>query len=846
MYKQFYSIGALVTCLLLSCGVATSVTAQTVELTRRNISSGGGGGTALIGNELRYRITVTNNTSANFTNSVVYGNIPAGTSYVAGTTKINGVSVPDVNTKMPFGSGGLINSSSYGPGVVAPGTTVEVEFFAKVSTTMGDIIATATFKATTTSGEIVIKANTDPTSVTGSAQCDIIYQSTTQINSGAPSTYLNRYIKLLNTDNGTAGTTYITGTAGSPLVDAEAIAYDRSSNRLFFINGTSNNPAQDLCYVGYNGGVFGAYKYVGYPLETNTATDYNIDRMTNAADGYCYALTTNAQDLIRFSVANQTNALPVITPLGPLVNDANNGANDVLAERGGDMFADASGRLFLIPNSGKLYMINPATRVATYLGTITGLPGSVTGVAVDLAGDIYVGGAYSFVYRVNFATMTAVQLNATTSNVWKTGDYASCALPIIAPVLNATKTYTNVNGFDPIRAGDPIEYTIEVTNTGNLFATAAKLFDAIPANSSYILNSTTVNGIAVADIGGAMPFSVSGGQLISSSGAAAGIVKPGVANKVVIKFRVETAEYKTVCNQATISYPDSYDNLIHVFSDDPAQSGEVDPTCLYSGQGLISMSATKTYFNTTTGHIGDIAGDPMEYTIVVSNSGLNNATNVKLYDAIPAFGHYIAGTTTMNGVTVDDVGGLMPFSVSGGEFVNSPGQMAGVVAPGDANKVVIKFRITSDVLKTICNQATIYYPGANGDTKNVITDDPTKPGAQDATCYWSDGIVGTGRVAVTTSSKENQPVPAVMEKIEVKPNPFVNNLNLQVQLNTSEKVQIRLIDFYGRTVYTTSRNVSAGVSLLNVSVPEGLSSGMYVLELSAGSRRLVSKKLIKQ
>ncbi|HEY1201542.1 MAG TPA: T9SS type A sorting domain-containing protein [Niastella sp.] len=836
MHKWSYYVSVFFISLLLSGGLGITAAAQTVQLDQYNSSSGGGGGTALYDNIMRYTITATNETTAPINNSVVYANIPAGTLYVPASTTVNGISVLDVNGKMPFGSGGLINTPTYGPGVLAPGTSVVIVYYAKVIANRGGLTNHALFSATTGSGNVVAKSNTVSTAITTDGACAIIMMSTSQVNTGGPPTYLYRYIKAMNSSTGTASTTLATGTTGSPLADAQAMAYHRTSNRVYFINSSTNNPAQELCYFDRSTGTIN--KYVGYPLETNTAAGYNVDRMTYGSDGYFYALTTNAQDLIRFTVDVATN-LPVISPLGPLVNDVNNGANNVLAETGGDMFGDASGRLFLIPNSGKLYMINPATRVATYVGTISGWPGSATGVAVDGAGDVIVGGAYSFVYRVNLATLSATQINTTTSNVWRTGDYASCALPIMAPVLNATKTYTNINGFDPIRAGDPIEYTIEVTNTGNLFATAAKLFDAIPANSAYIPNSTTVNGIAVADIGGAMPFSVSGGQFINTSGAAAGIVKPGVANKVVIKFRVETAEYKTVCNQATISYPDANDNLIHVFSDDPAQSGEVDPTCLYSGQGLISMSASKTYFNTTTGHIGNITGDPMEYTIVVTNSGLGNASGVKLYDAIPAFGHYIFGTTTMNGMPVADNGASMPFSVSGGAFVNSPGQADGIVAPGDANKVVIKFRITADGLKTVCNQATVYYTGAIGDTKNAITDDPTQGGTQDATCFWSDGIVGSGRVAVTS-------VPAVMEKIEVKPNPFVNNLNLQVQLNTSEKVQIRLIDFYGRTVYTTSRSVGAGVSSLNLSVPEGLSNGMYVLELSAGGKRLLSKKLIKQ
>ncbi|HEY1199835.1 MAG TPA: hypothetical protein VGE79_02590, partial [Niastella sp.] len=796
MKKQFYPLRVFFISLLLSVGIGFTVKAQTVEFYHEDWTTGGDGSIAELSDEMHYTIIASNNTSSNITNSVVYGIIPAGTAYVPGSTKVNGVTVSDVNGKMPFASGGLINSPLYGSGILAPGTSVTIEFRTTVTANIGNLTSDATFTGTAASGNFVLKSNMLTTNVGYlKSEYSKVFQSTSQVNTGAPPLYLNRYIKQLNTTNGTAGTTHTTGTTGSPLVDAQALAYDPSTYRLFFINGTTNNPAQDLCFSGYGGPNYtlGIYKFTGYPLETNTAAGYNIDRMSFCSDGYGYALTANAQDLIRFYVSNQPNALPVITQLGPLLNDVANGTNDVLAETGGDMFGDGTGKLYLIPNSGRTYLINPATRVATYVGTISNMPAAgATGVAADGAGNVYIGGTYTNVYKVSLGSMSAVQLNTSTSNVWKTGDYTSCGFPVLAPALQITKTYTNMNGAGSVRGGDPIEYTIEVSNTGNLFAGGVKLYDAIPANSFYIANSTTMNGVAVNDIGGAMPFSISGGQLINSSGAAAGIVKSGGANKVVIKFRVETAAYTTVCNQSVITFPDAGGNLIHLFSDDPSQPGTTDPTCLYSGQGYVDVRAVKSVFNTTTGHLGNMPSDPMEYTIVVSNVGLNDANNVKLYDAIPANGIYVAGSTTMNGVTVSDNNGSMPFAVIGGDFVNSPGQMAGVVAPGDANKAVIKFRITSVGGKYICNQGTVSYTGALLDTKSVITDDTLQPGAQDPVCYASESALG-GRVAVNTSTKESQYVPAEIEKIEVRPNPFINNLNLQVQLNTAQTIQVRLI-----------------------------------------------------
>ena len=1017
MYQKFYSLRFFFISLLLSIGIGNAVNGQTVELYDENWTAGSDGTSAYKGDVMLYKIITTNTTSSNITGSTVYGHIPAGTSYVAGSTKVDGVAVSDVNGKMPFGSGGLINSPSSGPGILASNTTVTVEYWAQVNANMGSISNYGTFLGTTSTGAVLVNSNTGTTQIQIDQACNMIFQSTAILPTGAPPTYPYKNIKELNTSNGTAGTTLFTGVsgpcynavtgaslpAGSIVTDAEAMAFDRTSLRLYFINNTTNNPAQELCYTSYPYSTpVAAYKFVGHPMETNTGTGYNINRMTFAADGYGYALTANALDLIRFSIDPATS-LPVISLLGPLVNDANNGANDVLAEPGGDIFGDASGKLYLIPNSGKLYRIDPATRVAVYLGAISGMPaGGTNAVAVSsrYVGGFYVpyvfiGGAYQNVYRVDLATMTATSIISSISNVWRTGDYTSCALPIYESAIKSTKSYTDLNG-GFVSAGDPIEYTIEVTNTGNINAGGVKLYDDLPAYSHYIVHSTTVNGVPVADIGGSMPFVVSGGQFINSPGESPGIIKPGDANKVVIKFSITTDPLQYICNQATVTLPDADGSTMHVITDDPAQAGLQDATCFYSDKGPVSLKANKTYVNTagrttvvagdvieytievtntgisnttgvtlydaiathstyveysttvngiavadvggsmpfavsggqfinsagqsagviapgnkvvikfrvttepsevicnqatvafadelgnniniitddpaqpgnqdatcfnssighivmkptktytnTTGRAFVLSGDPIEYTIEITNTGNVNSFDAKLYDAIPAYSHYIANSTTMNGVAVADIGGSMPFAANYpfGQIIYSSGQPAGVVAPGTANKVVIKFRVTTDPLKQVCNQATVYYYDVYGMPMFLDSDDPATSVSRDATCFLSDGVLGGGRIAVN-----DEPVNGLqtIESVQARPNPFVNNLNLQVQLNREETVQVKLFDLYGRTVLTTFQKLGAGVHSLHLNVPAGLSKGIYMLEVKAGNNQVLQKKLLKQ
>jgi len=700
MHSKLYSIKFFLLFLLLSTGAVNVVSGQ-LQLVKSmsNYTTGGDGSTASKDDILEYSMTATNLSAASIINATLFDNIPAGTSYVTGSTTVNGVSVADVNGKMPFvTAGGLINSPSYGPGILTPGATATIVYHVRVTANAGTVSTAATLRATDSTGIVGAQSNSLVTNVIADPLCSTIFQVTGIL----PTSSSYNVIRNANTSNGKAEFNFYTGPSGpcynaitgaalsngSLLQNCGALAYDHTNNWIYFVNGTTTGTAY-LSYVDFNYASPRAEVYVGYPLETNTATGYNINRMTMASDGYGYALTANGLDLTRFSISPSTN-LPVISRLGALVNDTSNGANNILSEVGGDIFGDGSGKLYFATN--KLYRIDPASRIATYLGTISNVPTSNnSSVAAYSDGYVYMSGGYANVYRVDLATMSGSSITGgSTSSVYYNSDYADCSMPVLTPALKVNKSYRNTQGSTHIKAGDTIEYTIEVTDMGNLSAAAVKLYDTIPAHSYYYNGSTTINGVPVADVAGSMPFSVAGGQ-----------------------------------------------------------------------------------------------------------------------------------------------------------YINSPGETAGLVKVGDSNKAVIKFWIVTDPLQTICNQAVVIYPGATGDTVLVYSDDPAQPGTVDPTCFYSDTASGLRRSTTQTS----QLIPAsgaLPVSVQVGPNPFHSQLNLRVQLNTSEAVNVQLFDLYGRCVYTTTKNLEAGANSLQVNVPAGLSQGIYVLNVSAGNQRLLQHKLLKQ
>jgi uncharacterized repeat protein (TIGR01451 family) len=109
--------------------------------------------------------------------------------------------------------------------------------------------------------------------------------------------------------------------------------------------------------------------------------------------------------------------------------------------------------------------------------------------------------------------------------------------------LTVTKTAAVISdGFSPAGQakaipGAVVQYTITVQNNG-LDTTGASLAEIVPANTAYVPGSTTLNGVAVSDNAGAMPFI--GGAAINSPGEAAGVIVEGntAAEIAVVTFRV--------------------------------------------------------------------------------------------------------------------------------------------------------------------------------------------------------------------------------------------------------------------------------------------------------------------
>ncbi len=171
------------------------------------------------------------------------------------------------------------------------------------------------------------------------------------------------------------------------------------------------------------------YVTVPFSNKPNKSSDQGniITRMVIAADGYGYALTNDATQLLRFSTGKKSQ----IIDLGSLVDDpANKGVSihNSCTSFGGDMIADDNGNLYVFSARNHVFKVNIESKVATHLGLISGLPNgfTVNGAAVNENNQVMIGSAVEstslFIVDTKTWAASPLKMNGT---VFHTSDLAN-------------------------------------------------------------------------------------------------------------------------------------------------------------------------------------------------------------------------------------------------------------------------------------------------------------------------------------------------------------------------------------------------------------------------------------
>ncbi len=180
----------------------------------------------------------------------------------------------------------------------------------------------------------------------------------------------------------------------------------------------------------------------------------------------------------------------------------------------------------------------------------------------------------------------------------------STAQTLVADPSAADLSIVKLDSPDVAVAGMPVTYTIVVTNNGPGDALGATVTDTLPAGVTF-LSSTASQG----SCSGAGPITCSLGTI--SNGANATIF-------VTIKTNSALPTPNPIVNNATVSSTSS--------DPDPSNDSTTQPTTIVAQTDL---SITKAAAATV------IAGNPLVFTIVVTNNGPSDALNVNVTDPTP-------------------------------------------------------------------------------------------------------------------------------------------------------------------------------------------------------------------
>ncbi|VAW51072.1 Conserved repeat domain protein [hydrothermal vent metagenome] len=270
-----------------------------------------------------------------------------------------------------------------------------------------------------------------------------------------------------------------------------------------------------------------------------------------------------------------------------------------------------------------------------------------------------------------------------------------------APAFLVQKTSQDMTGdLTSLEAGDTLRYTLTVKNIGQENAVNVLLSDAIPANTTYAANSTTLNGVAVVDPAVGISALVAGTLINAPENATVGFLRadtnPAANNVATITFDVvislTVVDGTVISNQGFINGDGAGSSVFpQQPSDNPATPLPDDPTLDIVGNvPVIDVLKTVT-IQIDNGTVGIVdPGDTLRYTITTSNIGAIPATGVVLTDAVPANTTYVVNSVTLDALPVGQPdGGVSPLIV-GIDISSSnltpplPGAGAGTLTAGES------------------------------------------------------------------------------------------------------------------------------------------------------------------
>ncbi len=265
--------------------------------------------------------------------------------------------------------------------------------------------------------------------------------------------------------------------------------------------------------------------------------------------------------------------------------------------------------------------------------------------------------------------------------------------------------------------GDVLHYTISVYNSGAVPATDATLSDSVPANTTYVADSLTLNGLPVGQPDGGVSPLVAGIPISSSDltpplpAAGAGTLNPGESATIEFDLQVNAGvpSGTLITNQAVVRSVELLDLLT---DGDGNPSTGPEPTVVVVGD-VQQLSISKQV--SVVGGGAALAGSQLEYVVRVANIGAVPAQDVVITDDLdaPVSGQlaYVDPSVAMNGSAAGVI-------VAGSLITANYSDEYGALQPGEV--IVLRFRAVIDpglsIGTTVTNTGVV---GWNGPTETA-------------------------------------------------------------------------------------------------------------------------------
>ncbi len=342
----------------------------------------------------------------------------------------------------------------------------------------------------------------------------------------------------------------------------------------------------------------------------------------------------------------------------------------------------------------EILVTNDGPSTATNVVVLDTLPAGLTFESVNTTAGT--ASQSSGVITVNIPTLavgasatvtvvTTIQANFTGSTITNsaTADADEAVLvssntsTTVNPVVDLQITKTD--SADPVSRGGTLTYTMQVVNNGPSGATNVEVVDTLPAGVTFV---SATGGTVTPPSGGSSDVVVAIGSLASGGTAT-----------VTITVDVTQAAAASISNTAIVRSTES----LAGFDSNTANNTDTETTAT---QGVIDLAITKTDSADPVS-----PGEPLVYTLIVTNNGPSDATGVNVVDNLPDGIRITSASSTVGTVTIP-ASAQDTVAANNDDLTVSVGNLAdGATATITINATVLpEFRATGG---TFTNTATV-------------------------------------------------------------------------------------------------------------------------------------------